>query len=355
LEAEILAPVTHFLPLTTVIRKRQLPTGGRVLAKTGQKVIAGDILAETSVGHKHLILDIAKELQVSSRRAASLIKFKKGQAIRQGQVIAETDGLFAREVTAPASGRVVAVGGGKVILETGGSTVQLLAGMPGVVTEIIPERGAFIRGTGSLIQGVWGNNQLAVGVMMSVMDQPDEVFDPNRLDVSIRGSIILGGYVDNPTVFKYAIDLPVRGLVLASMSPALLPLATQAVFPIILIEGFGYKPMNSSAYKLLSTNIRREITINAVSYNRLSGERPEVFIPLPVTQDPPEPREIETFLPKQTVRVISLTGPDQIGVLTKLSSTPTILPNGLKTKTAEVQLESGENIVVPLSNLEVLL
>jgi hypothetical protein len=350
----MLAPVTHFLPLTTVIRKRQLPCDGRVLAKAGQKVIAGDILAESSVGHKHLILDIARELHVSSRQAASLIKFKKGQVINQGQVIAETNGLFAREVTAPAGGRVVAVGGGKVILETGGRTVQLLAGMPGVVTELIPGRGAVIRGTGSLIQGIWGNNQLAVGVMMSVMDQPDEVFDPNRLDVSIRGSIILGGYVDNPTVFKYAIDLPVRGLVLASMSPALLSLASQALFPIILIEGFGYKPMNSSAYKLLSTNIRREITINSVRYDRLSGERPEVFISLPVTQDPPEPREIETFLPKQPVRILSMTGPNQIGVLTKLSSKPTMLPNGLRVKTAEVQTESGENIIVPLTNLEVL-
>jgi hypothetical protein len=146
----------------------------------------------------------------------------------------------------------------------------------------------------------------------------------------------------------------VRGLILTSMSPALLPLASQAPYPVMLIDGFGRRPMNSSAYKLLSTNIRRTITLNAVAYNRLNGDRPDIFISLPVTQEPPEPRDLETFLPGQTVRVISLVRPARIGTLTRLSPNQVSLPNGLRVKTAEVQLESGDQILVPLTNLEVL-
>jgi hypothetical protein len=248
----------------------------------------------------------------------------------------------------------VATGGGKLVLETGGSPIELLAGMPGVVTEIIPDRGVVIRATGSIIQGLWGNGRLDTGVMMSVMDRPDEAFDITRLDVSVRSAILLGGYAEDPALFKTAADLPVRGLILTSMSPALLPLASQAPYPVMLIDGFGRRPMNSSAYKLLSTNIRRTITLNAVAYNRLNGDRPDIFISLPVTQEPPEPRDLEVFLPGQTVRVISLVRPARIGTLTRLSPNQVSLPNGLRVKTAEVQLESGDQILVPLTNLEVL-
>jgi hypothetical protein len=138
------------------------------------------------------------------------------------------------------------------------------------------------------------------------------------------------------------------------MSPTLLSQASHAPYPILLIDGFGRRPMNSSAYKLLSTSIRREITLNAVTYDRLNGDRPEIYIPLPVSQDPPEPHDVETFIPGQTIRVISLTHPSRIGTLVQLSPNQVNLPNGLRVRTAEVQLESGEKILVPLTNLEVL-
>jgi hypothetical protein len=353
-EVDMLAPITHILPLTTIVRKRLLPVDGRVIAKLGQKVNPTDVVAEAVIGHKHLIVDVAKLLNVSPRRAAGLIKAKKGNQIGKGEVIAESTGFFAREAISPNDGRVVAVGGGKLVLETEGSSFELAAGIPGVITEVIGERGVVIRSTGSVIQGLWGNGRLETGVMVSVMDSADEVFDANRLDISIRGSIVLGGFTEDPNVIKSAIELPARGLILASMSPALLPVAMQAPFPIILIDGFGRRPMNSVAYKLLSTNIKRDVALNAEVYDRLNGTRPEVFIPLPVSHEPPELREVETFAPGQVVRVIRLIAPSQVGTLEQLLTNPATLASGLKAKAAEVRLENGKVIVVPLTNLEVL-
>ncbi len=306
------------------------------------------------IDRKHIIIDIGQILQVSSRRAAGLIKIKKGQRVNEGDIIAESSGLFGREVRAPMEGRIAALGGGKLVLETGGLPFELLAGIQGVVTEIIADRGVVIRAIGSIIQGVWGNGLQDTGVMMSIMDNADEVFDPARLDVSVRSSIIMGGYVDNPDVFKAANDLPVRGLILSSMSPALLPLASKVSFPVFVLDGFGRRPFNSSAYKLLSTNVRRVITLNAMTTDRLKGNRPELFIALPVSQDPPELQELDTFAAGQTVRVVGLTRPSRIGVLLQVNSIPARLPNGLRAKMAEIQLESGEKISVPLTNLEVL-
>ncbi|HEY3311622.1 MAG TPA: hypothetical protein VGK00_08290 [Anaerolineales bacterium] len=350
----MLTPITHILPLTTVVRRRLLPVDGNVLAKIGQKVEPTDVVAETIVGRKHLIMDIAQELRVSPRQAAALIKLKRGQKVNEDELIAETTGLFRREVKVPTEGRIAAMGGGKLILETGGSEVKLLAGMPGVVTEIIKDRGVAIRASGSVTQGVWGNGQIDTGVMMSILDHPDDPFDVERLDVSIRSSIILGGYVDSPTVLKIASELPVRGLILSSMSPALIPLASRMTYPIMLINGFGRQAMDASAYKLLTTNARRDITLSAVPYDRFYGSRPEIFIALPYSQEPAEAHELEAFAPGQTVRIISLTRPARIGTLIQILPSQVTLPNGLRVKPAEVKLESGEQYLVPLTNLEVV-
>jgi hypothetical protein len=138
------------------------------------------------------------------------------------------------------------------------------------------------------------------------------------------------------------------------MSPALVPLALQARHPIILIDGFRKQPMNSNAYRLLSTNSKRDVTVSAVPWDRQTGTRPEIFIPLPVTQAPPPPREVETFAPEQPVRLTREPHCGEVATLVSLKPGLTLMPSGLKVAAGEVRLDSGEQIVVPLANLEVL-
>ena len=151
-----------------------------------------------------------------------------------------------------------------------------------------------------------------------------------------------------------ASELPARGLILSSLDPALLPIASQARFPIMVTDGFGPLPMNSAAYRLLSTNIQREVTLNAESFDRYSGARPEVFIPLPVSQEPPAPADSETFAPGQTVRMRRPPSMGGIGVIVSLPAGQTLMSSGLRTRAAEVQMETGETVLVPLVNLEVV-
>jgi hypothetical protein len=350
----MIAPVTHILALTTVVRTRMLPAEGRIIARVGQKVTPTDVVAEAIVGRKHLIVDFAQEMNLLPKKASSFLKVKKGQKVAQGETLAESTGLFSREVKSPAEGRVVAVGGGKLVLETGGFNFELVAGIPGVISEVIGERGVVIRATGAVIQGLYGNGRLETGVMLSMFEKPEDVLSNSNMDVSLRGSIIVAGHVDNPAVIKNAAELPLRGMILASISPTVLPVAAQAPFPVLVTDGFGRRPMNSAAFKLLTTNVKREITLNADFYDRQNGTRPEVFIPLPISQEPAEPRDMETFAPGQTVRVCYLARPGMIGTLVQLRPGLTALPSGLKAPAAEIRLETGEQVIIPLTNLEVL-
>lgn len=348
------APTTHILPLTTIVRQRVLPVDGKVIVKPGQKISVADIVAEGRANYKHVIIDVAEQLNTPSAKADGLIKVRRGQRITKTEIVAVSSGVFAREIRSPVEGRVMAVGGGKIVIEVGGIPVQVRAGINGTVSELVGERGAIIRGSGALIQGVWGNGKMESGVLLNLLDKPDALLEASALDVSLRGSVILGGHVMDANVLKNAAEMPARGLILSSISTGLLNTAMQAPYPIVVLEGFGRRPLNSAAYKLLTTNVKRDVAVNADMMDRMQGVRPEVFISLPISQEPAEPRDGETFAPGQVVRVCSLLQAAQIGTLTQLRPGLSTLPNGLKVPAADVRLDSGDQILAPLSNLEVV-
>ena len=94
--------------------------------------------------------------------------------------------------------------------------------------------------------------------------------------------------------------------------------------------------------------------MNAEHFDRYYGNRPEVIIPLPVTGEPPEPNSFETFRVGQTVRLRRPPHAGMIGTLADLPSGLSALPSGLRAAAAEIKLENGEAVLVPLVNLEVV-
>ena len=348
------APVHHILPLATVIRERLLPIKGTVLARMGQKVNSADVVAEALWAREHTFLDVARTLNVSPDAADKLIRCKAGDKVPAGAVIAMGRGLLPKTVKAPRDGRVVAAGGGQVLLESGESRMELRAGISGNVTQIIADRGVEIQTTGALIQGVWGNGRVDTGVMINLADKPDTTLTAGRLDVSMRGSILIAGEVKEEAALLAAAELPVRGLILGSLFPSLIPVAREMRYPIVLTEGFGALPMNSAAYRLITTNAKREATVSAEAFDRYSGARPEIIIPLPASNPPPIPHDIEAFAPGQTVRLLRQPAAGQIASIVGLHDGLATFPSGLRAAAAEVQLENGEKLLIPLVNLEVV-
>jgi hypothetical protein len=349
-----LAPVHHILPLTTLVRERVLPVKGKVLVRLSQKVGPGDVVAEATWSREHIFLDVARTLNISADAADKLIHCQAGDKILAGATIAVGRGFLPKSVKSPREGRVVAAGGGQVLIESGESHMELRAGIPGTVMQIIPDRGVTIQTTGALIQGIWGNGRVDTGVMVSLAEKPDSELTAIRLDPIMRGSIIVSGQVKQAEVLQAAADLPVRGLILGSLLPSLLPLAREMRYPIILTDSFGVLPMNSAAYRLITTNAKRETTVNAEFFDRYSGARPEIIIPLPVTSEPPQPKDVEVFAPGQTVRLRRQPAAGFIGTIVGLHAGLASFPSGLRAEAAEVKLENGEQLLIPLVNLEVV-
>lgn len=350
----MLAPVYHVLPLATIVRERILPVAGKISAHVNQRVSPTDVIGEATFAREHVLLDVARTFGVSPKVADRMIKVNPGDRVSQGGLVADAGGLIPRAIRAPRAGRVMIVGSGQVLMEVGDARIELRAGLPGVVTQVIPERGVVIRTAGALIQGVWGNGRIDNGLMVSLIEKPEDVLTADRLDVSLRGSVILAGHVRDADVLRAAAELPLRGLILSSMVSSLLANAYQMRYPILVLDGFGMMPMNSAAFKLLTTNNKREATVNAEHFDRYSGNRPEVIIPLPVSSEPNEPNDFDTFAVGQTVRMRRPPATGMIGMITQLRAGLTELPSGLRASAADVKLESGETVLVPLVNLEVV-
>ena len=350
----MLAPMLHILPLATIVRERALPVLGKVNAHVNQRVNPTDVIAEANFAREHVLLDVARTFSASVNVADKMIKVKEGDRLTQGALVAEAGGILRRSIKAPRPGRVMVAGGGQVLMEVGDARIELRAGLPGLVTQILPERGVVIRTSGALIQGVWGNGRIDNGLMVSLIEKPDDVLTADRLDVSLRGSVILGGHVRDADTLRIAAEMPLRGLIISSLLSPLIQSAYQMRYPILVLDGFGAMPMNSAAFKLLTTNNKREATVNAEHFDRYGGNRPEVIIPLPVSTEPPEPNSYETFAVGQTVRMRRPPNAGMIGSISNLRAGLSLLPSGLRAPAADVKLENGETALVPLVNLEVV-
>jgi hypothetical protein len=348
------APVTHFLPLTKIRRERVLPIPGKVLVHSGQRVSATDVIAEARINQKHILMDVSGMLGITADQADKVLKVSPNQVVGEGDVLAGPVGIIPRVVRAPQPGRIIYCNQGQILFEAESLPFQLRAGMEGIVKGLIAERGALLETTGALVQGVWGNGQVDQGMLLSATTNPKDELLPDMVDMSMRGMILLAGHIARQDTLKDIQRGAVRGVITASITSNLVPIASQADFPILVLDGFGKITMNSYAFRVLASNEKREVAVNASNWDRFTDSRPEVIIPLPASDVVDIPKTSAVFTPGQAVRIIKSPLAGEVGKLIALKTEQTPMGNGLRVPAALVTLENGDQTVVPLVNLDVI-
>ena len=92
--------------------------------------------------------------------------------------------------------------------------------------------------------------------------------------------------------------------------------------------------------------------INGAAADPITGIRPEVFIDLPAEGEPCH--EMTEFKEGQEVRLLGAPYESIIGTLEEVLPMPVALPNKIKTRAAIIRLEDGQDVIIPLSNLDVI-
>lgn len=345
--------VTHILPLALIRRRQVLPFPGRVVVNQGQKVNATDVVADARQPGAHFLIDVRRELDLARLdEAEKLISHTPGDRIEKGEVIAQTGGLFAQSLRSPATGTIITISAARVLIETEGTTLLVRAGVSGTVREILPNYGAVIETSGAIVQGRIGNGLVDQGMLLMVARTPLDELTSSRLDVSMRGAVLIGGYCVQADALKAAGELSLRGLILSSISPDLLPLIKQADFPILVVEGFGKLPFCREAYQVFTTNEKRDTCVNAAVFNPFTGTRPEMVVNLPGIGELAS--DVAEISAGQTVRILTVPYASQSGTLIQVRSGKTRLTNGIHVLAGDVRLENNEVVSIPLANLDVL-
>jgi len=350
--------VTQVIPFTVIKRKRLLPVQGEVLARTGDRVEPLTVVARASWGGELHVVDVGKTLAVKGRDLAQYLLKAAGDKVEEGEAIAARGGRLVplrRVCRAPVAGRIVAIGGGRVVLESKTRALELLAHLKGTVVNVIPGFGVVIETTGALVQGIWGAGGEAQGVLKMLVEDPGEQLTSEAIDLGCHGAIIVGGSLADLETLERATQMQVCGIIVGSIGVDLVEQASPPPCPIIATEGVGQVPMALVIFELLRSHAGREASISGVT--RLGEEtvRPEVIIPLPKGEAAPvSPRFGDALKAGARVRVIRQPYLGSVGRVIALPAQPQAVDSGARLRGAEVELEGQGRVFVPYANLELI-
>jgi hypothetical protein len=224
----------------------------------------------------------------------------------------------------------------------------------GVVVELREHRGVVIETYGAVLQGVWGNNRRAIGPLQP---EPREglqgmLFD--AIDIQYRGAIVFTKRPLRAAALKIVEEQGFAGVIAPSMEADLMPMAAAATTAVLLTEGFGTHRMSSINAAFLDEMHSRQATMDALMPEPMDLRRPEVLINVPLgEQRPPAPNINLALQPGSAVRVTRGSTPGVTGTVVDLPKVPILLENGLQVRCAQVEMSTGEKLMVPLANLEV--
>lgn len=338
----------------TIKRVRRLPLPGQVLVSEGEQVNLQDVIAEASLPSELVMVDIAQALGVDRLDVKRFLVRQLGEELKEDDVIAQVEARLPRLVRSPISAKLVDLHQGQAVLETGQDTIQVQAGLIGTVETIIPEFGAVLTANGVLIQGAWGNGHIDVGELHVLSESWEDPLKAPVLSSIENGKVLAVGGILDAGAIAHFIDQDVAGLIVGSLATGLISVADALTIPVIVLQGFGAFSPDQSLLRMLEPHTGKRVCIHACKLDRLSGMRPEMFIP----QE--DGGEVDVYGVRaklaigQRVRLFSGVAMGQSGEVIALIEDPVCFESGLLLPAAEVLLERGEMRTVPQQNLMIL-
>lgn len=350
--------LTRVVPATLLRRERMLPTRGKIVVGIDDRVDAVDIIGRYERPGRLIRLDARAALRLGNRSVDNFLKKRLGENVQRGEVIAmrpRLGTLLARTLHAPASGRIVAMSDSQILLEADTEEAEVRAHLSGRVVSVMPERGAVIETAAALVQGAWGTGEMSHGVLRAVVGSPDDILSEDKVDVSCLGAIVIGGADATAEGLIQVSKMQARGLILGGLSGSLLETAVALPFPVILTEGFGRCPMNPFAFELLMSHIGHEAAVDPGHPDPWKPRRPEILIPVPTSSVAAAESQPDTLL-REGCRVRIVRGGDrgQVGIVIGLPEHPIPYDIGIVAPSVEIQADSGDRLMAPVNNVELI-
>ena len=371
--AHAYVPGLKVAPHTTVKKVRQLPIKGEILKNVGEKVLAADEVAKTHLPGNIIPINIANKLNIEPADIKDFMKKEKGDPIKKGEIIAETNGifgLFKSAVNAPIDGTLDSFSHitGQAILRENPIPVAINAYVDGVVDEIIENEGVVVKTQAAFIQGIFGIGGERRGELKIVTSTQDIPIEEKMIDENCKDKIIVGGSFLTHSAFKKAIKIGVKGIVVGGFNyndikkiigydiGVAITGQEDIKTTLILTEGFGKIHMARQTFELLKKHEGDVASINGATQIRAGVIRPEVIIPIKTDQkEDSQKKEIIGMDIGTEVRIIRAPYFGIIGNVTELPHKLQKLESGSLARVAKIKIgETQKEVLLPRANLEMI-
>ncbi len=353
-------------------KERRLPLKGEVLVDVSDRVKGEDIVARTELPGDVETVNLAGKLGVIPEELKHFMIKEEGEPVEEGEVIAKSTGLFGlfkTEIKSPIKGSIETVSDitGQLILRGTPTPVEVDAYMDGSIVDIIENEGVVVESTVTFVQGIFGIGGENRGIIQPIVDNRKEVVEPNLIDESHNGKVLIGGSYVTKEALEKAVKVGAVGLVVGGIGDEVLKEFLgyeigvaitgneNRGITIIITEGFGKMDMSSHAYRLLTQHEGELASINGATQIRAGVLRPEVVIPLEKTTTTQKPKDYSRGVEiGEMVRIIREPYFGTIGKVAELPSDLELIETESKVRILKVETEEGKILTVPRANVEII-
>lgn len=355
---------------TTIRKQRRLPIKGEVLVRVGEEVGPETVVARALRPGPVYTIKVADDLGLEPSDVRQLVRKKEGDRVEKGEVVAEAKsffGLFTSTCKSPYSGTVefFSPTTGHLGVRGEPTPIEVRAYLKGVVVEVAEGEGAIVEANGALIQGIFGVGGERHGEILCLADDPNAVLGPEAIPGDAAGRVLVGGRRFSLEAMRKAEEMRAAALVSGGILDT--DLAQHLGYEIgvaitgeesirttiIVTEGFGEIPMAERTFLLLKELEGKEASVSGATQIRAGVMRPEIIVP-GKGEAAKEEREAGELAVGARVRLIR---EPYFGLLATVSALPNELQTiqtGARVRVLEARLDSGETVVVPRANVEIM-
>ena len=354
--------------------RRVLPIAGEVRVNVGDGVQARDVVAETFMPGDISPVNLSNALSLPPADVPECMLIQEGECVEVGQPLAQTKGifgLFKSEYKSKVAGTVESISNvtGQLIIRGEPLPVQVQAFLAGEVVEVIPNEGVVIAADVSYVQGIFGIGGETYGSVRMACQQHTDELNADLIKPEMKDCVIIGGARMTGDAVRRAIEVSAAAVISGGMDDqdlrdilgydlgVAITGSEQIGITLVITEGFGEIAMAKRTFQLFSAREGDDAAVNGATQIRAGVMRPEIVIPLSEEENSQEVEPVHTAGLLEvgvSVRIIRDPYFGQIGKVAGLPAELTVLDSESKARVLEVECESGERVVVPRANVEMI-
>lgn len=353
---------------------RLLPISGDVLVQVGDTVEARDIAAQTHMPGNVTPVNLANKLSMPPGDIAECLLKKQGDRIEVGDLLARTKGIFGlmkTEFKSPAAGTLESISDvtGQLMIRGENIPVEVRAYLKGEVVEVLPSEGVAIEADVTFIQGIFGIGGEAFGPIHMACTRQDEELSENLITADMKDRVVVGGARMTGAAVREAIKVGAAAVVSGGMDDqdlrdilgydlgVAITGSEKIGTTLIITEGFGDIAMAQRTFELFASRAGDDAAVTGATQIRAGVMRPEILIPLSEEEKSSEPEAEHDSGVLDIGTPVRIIRDPHFGIIGEVGSLPNelrVLGSGSKARVLTVRVPSGEELVVPRANVELI-